>query len=297
LPPSVPKPVVLCILDGWGLSPRDRRQRAALARTPNFDRLMATCPHATLITHGPDVGLPRGQMGNSEVGHMNIGAGRVVAMDLGQIDLAIEDGSFSATPPLAAFIDALKAMRRHRASDGRRLGWRGARPSRPCRGRRPGDGDRGRAGGGLHAITDGRDVAPDSAGHLARADAALPRARIATVIGRYWAMDRDNRWDRVEKAYAAMPGRGRHRRPMPGGGRRGLCARRDRRIHRAHGDRRLQRPAAGRRAVLPQLPRRPRARDPAASARRTFDGIRRGPRPCWPRAGHGRPIPTIWTAS
>ena len=86
---SAPKPVVLCILDGWGLREEEAANAPKLADTPTMDRLMATCPHATLVTHGPDVGLPEGQMGNSEVGHMNIGAGRVVSMDLGQIDLAI----------------------------------------------------------------------------------------------------------------------------------------------------------------------------------------------------------------
>ena len=95
---AVPKPVVLCILDGWGLAPAGPGNAPSLAATPCFDRLMATCPNATLVTHGPDVGLPTGQMGNSEVGHTNIGAGRVVAMDLGQIDLAIEDGSFATRP-------------------------------------------------------------------------------------------------------------------------------------------------------------------------------------------------------
>ena len=104
----MPKPVVLCILDGWGLSDRPEANAPHLADTPNIDRLMAECPNATLITHGPDVGLPRGQMGNSEVGHTNIGAGRVVAMDLGQIDLAIEDGSFATNEALARFIDRLK---------------------------------------------------------------------------------------------------------------------------------------------------------------------------------------------
>ena len=79
---STPKPVVLCILDGWGLSDNTEANAPALANTPTFDRLMATCPNATLITHGPDVGLPKGQMGHSEVGHTNIGAGRVVAWTL-----------------------------------------------------------------------------------------------------------------------------------------------------------------------------------------------------------------------
>ena len=79
---TTPKPVVLCILDGWGLSEDKAANAPHLAATPNFDRIWQSCPHATLITHGPDVGLPRGQMGNSEVGHMNIGAGRVVAMEM-----------------------------------------------------------------------------------------------------------------------------------------------------------------------------------------------------------------------
>ena len=97
------KPVVLCILDGWGVRSDRAGNAPALAKTPNFDRLMAQCPNAQLITHGPQVGLPSGQMGNSEVGHTNIGAGRVVSMDLGQIDLAIEDGSFFQNQPLMAF--------------------------------------------------------------------------------------------------------------------------------------------------------------------------------------------------
>ena len=100
---SVPKPVVLCILDGWGLSESREGNAPAQADVPNFNRLWATCPKARLITHGPDVGLPSGQMGNSEVGHTNIGAGRVVAMDLGAIDLAVEDGSFAANPALVEF--------------------------------------------------------------------------------------------------------------------------------------------------------------------------------------------------
>ena len=106
---TVPKPVVLCILDGWGLSETREGNAPAQADVPNFNRLWAHCPKATLITHGPDVGLPRGQMGNSEVGHTNIGAGRVVAMDLGAIDLAVEDGSFAENEALLAFISKVKA--------------------------------------------------------------------------------------------------------------------------------------------------------------------------------------------
>ncbi|MEM1007336.1 MAG: 2,3-bisphosphoglycerate-independent phosphoglycerate mutase, partial [Pseudomonadota bacterium] len=105
---ATPKPVVLCILDGWGLSEDTQANAPYLANTPTFDAIMANGPHARLITHGPDVGLPSRQMGNSEVGHTNIGAGRVVAMDLGQIDLAIEDGSFFGNAALNSFADSVK---------------------------------------------------------------------------------------------------------------------------------------------------------------------------------------------
>ncbi len=200
-----PKPVVLCILDGWGERADPEGNAPLLADTPAFDAIMAQCPHSTLITHGPDVGLPSGQMGNSEVGHTNIGAGRVVAMDLGQIDLAIEDGSFAVNPALLAFAEKLKASggTAHLmgvVSDGgvhghvahvlaamRALAALGVPVA-------------------LHAITDGRDVAPSSAaGFVADLLAKMPAgARVATVIGRYWAMDRDNRWERVQRAYDAM---------------------------------------------------------------------------------------------
>jgi 2,3-bisphosphoglycerate-independent phosphoglycerate mutase len=172
---------------------------------PNFNRLWDTCPHATLTTFGPDVGLPRGQMGNSEVGHTNIGAGRVVAMDLGAIDLAVEDGSFALNPELLAFAAKVKvaggtAHLMGVASDG---GVHGhithviaAAHALTALGLPV----------ALHAITDGRDVAPSSAEtFIADLHAALPAgARIATVIGRYWALDRDNRWERVSRAYQAI---------------------------------------------------------------------------------------------
>ncbi len=206
----MPKPVILCILDGWGLSDTRDGNAPALADTPHFDRVMRDCPNATLLTHGPDAGLPSGQMGNSEVGHTNIGAGRVVAMDLGQIDLAIEDGSFDTRPALAAFIDTLQQT----GGDAHLFGV-------VSDGGVHGHIDHLRHAVGLlsaagikvfiHAITDGRDVAPRCAdGFIAALQADLPRdARIATVIGRYWAMDRDNRWDRVERAYRAIvEGRG-----------------------------------------------------------------------------------------
>ena len=202
---SRPRPVVLCILDGWGLRAASAGNAPVLAATPVFDRIMATCPSGRLLTHGRDAGLPAGQMGNSEVGHTNIGAGRVVAMDLGQIDLAIEDGSFAANPALLAFIAALKASggAAHLMgviSDG---GVHGHLAHVLAAARAV-------AGAGvpvvIHAITDGRDVAPDSApGFMADLVAGLPAgARVGTVIGRYWAMDRDTRWDRVRRAYEAM---------------------------------------------------------------------------------------------
>ncbi|UXU76163.1 MULTISPECIES: 2,3-bisphosphoglycerate-independent phosphoglycerate mutase [unclassified Paracoccus (in: a-proteobacteria)] len=202
-----PKPVVLCILDGWGIADRPQTSAPDQAQTPNFDRLMRDCPHATLVTHGPDVGLPRGQMGNSEVGHTNIGAGRVVAMDLGQIDLAIEDGSFPHNPALVGFIDRLRASggTAHLmgvVSDG---GVHGHIQHVIAAARSIAEGGVPVV---IHAITDGRDVPPSSAlGFVTELMGNLPAGvRIGTVIGRYFAMDRDNRWDRVARAYAAMIG-------------------------------------------------------------------------------------------
>ncbi len=199
------KPAVLCILDGWGIGPDPAVSAPAQADVPTFNRLWATCPHATLTTFGPDVGLPSGQMGNSEVGHTNIGAGRVVAMDLGAIDLAIETGAFRQNPALLAFIERLQATggTAHLigvVSDGGVHGHISHLVAAVAT----------VAGAGVpvvvHAITDGRDVAPSSAGgFVANLMPRLPAgARIGTVCGRYWAMDRDNRWERVARAFAAM---------------------------------------------------------------------------------------------
>jgi 2,3-bisphosphoglycerate-independent phosphoglycerate mutase len=202
---SAPKPVVLCILDGWGLSEDLEANAPALAETPNFDRLMATCPNATLVTHGHDVGLPDGQMGNSEVGHVNIGAGRVVEMDLRRIDRAIETGEFATLPGVQRFVDSLKRSGgiahllgilsdggvhshiAHMIATTKSLTDQGLTVA-------------------IHAFTDGRDVAPVSAkSYLEALRRALPDgAFIATVSGRYYAMDRDNRWERVELAYQAL---------------------------------------------------------------------------------------------
>ncbi len=202
---TAPKPVVLCILDGWGLSEDTEANAPYLAQTPTFDAIMARGPHAQLITHGPDVGLPSGQMGNSEVGHTNIGAGRVVAMDLGQIDLAIEDGSFFDNAALQDFIANVKAVggTAHLmglVSDG---GVHGHLNHIVAAAKAITDAGVPVA---LHAVTDGRDVAPKSAfTYIAELEERLPKgARIVTVSGRYFAMDRDNRWERVSEAYAAM---------------------------------------------------------------------------------------------
>ena len=202
---SAPKPVVLCILDGWGLSPQTEGNAPLLAKTPTMDRLMAECPNATLTTFGPDVGLPRGQMGNSEVGHTNIGAGRVVAMDLGQIDLAIEEGSFAKNARLRDFIDRLKATggTAHLmgvVSDG---GVHGHINHMIAAAHALHDAGLPVV---IHAITDGRDVAPQSAtAYLDTLLAELPAGvQIATVVGRYFAMDRDTRWERVALAYNAI---------------------------------------------------------------------------------------------
>ncbi len=200
-----PKPVVLCILDGWGQRAEPEGNAPRMAHTPTFDHIMQTCPNASLITHGPDVGLPKGQMGNSEVGHTNIGAGRVVAMDLGQIDLAIEDGSFLQN---TAILDAIERVRANSGtmhiigvvSDG---GVHGHLNHLIAATRMSADAGLPTA---IHAITDGRDVAPRSAlGYFETLEQELPKgAHIATVSGRYFALDRDTRWDRVQLAYDAI---------------------------------------------------------------------------------------------
>ncbi|WP_434289881.1 2,3-bisphosphoglycerate-independent phosphoglycerate mutase [Celeribacter sp. SCSIO 80788] len=202
---AAPKPVVLCILDGWGIGPTPEANAPVLAKTPNFDRLMAECPHNTLITFGPDVGLPTGQMGNSEVGHTNIGAGRVVAMDLGQIDLSIEDGSFFKNDAIVKFAGDVKAA-------GGMAHLMGVISDGGVHGHIEHTLAAAKAVTDLgvpviiHAITDGRDVAPQSADKfMADFVARLPEgAKVGTVIGRYYAMDRDNRWERVSQAYDAM---------------------------------------------------------------------------------------------
>jgi 2,3-bisphosphoglycerate-independent phosphoglycerate mutase len=185
--------VALVILDGWGLAPPGPGNAVELADTPVFDRLWAEYPHTTLKASGEAVGLPPGQMGNSEVGHLTIGSGRILFQDLMRVNKSIEDGSFFENPALVgafergetthllglvsyggvhSHIDHLKALLRF--APGKT--W-------------------------IHAFTDGRDVSPTSA---VRDLAELPTERIATVSGRYYAMDRDQRWDRTDKAFEAI---------------------------------------------------------------------------------------------
>jgi 2,3-bisphosphoglycerate-independent phosphoglycerate mutase len=185
--------VALVILDGWGCAPPGPGNAVELADTPIFDRLWREYPHTTLDASGEAVGLPPGQMGNSEVGHLTIGSGRILYQDLVRVNKAIEDGSFFENPALrAAFergerthllglvshggvhshIDHLQALLRFAPEKT----W-------------------------IHAFTDGRDVSPTSA---ARDLAELPVDRIATVVGRYYAMDRDQRWDRTARAFDAI---------------------------------------------------------------------------------------------
>ncbi len=202
---TTPKPVVLCILDGWGLRPEREANAVALADTPNFDRVMAECPHSTLTTFGPAVGLPEGQMGNSEVGHMNIGAGRVVWMDLPKINKAIEEGSFAKNAALKKFIKSIQnsggvAHVAGLASPGGVHAHQDhivAVAEALCAADVP---------VAIHAYLDGRDVAPKSAkDQIAKLEADLPYgAAVVSVSGRFFAMDRDNRWERVKQAYDVM---------------------------------------------------------------------------------------------
>lgn len=203
-----PRPALLCILDGWGMRAGHADDDAiAQAKTPNYTRLLKDCPHALLATSGSAVGLPKGQMGNSEVGHMNIGAGRIVAQDLPRIDVAIEDGSLARRPVLLGLMDKAAAARGAVHLMGL-LSPGGVHSHQ----------DHITAlvkilsGAGLpvfvHAFLDGRDTPPKSArGYVEkflRDTDGLAGVRLATLSGRYYAMDRDKRWDRVQKCYAAM---------------------------------------------------------------------------------------------
>jgi len=210
-PAGRPRPFVLIVMDGWGVNPRTEGNAIALARTPNIDKLAWTWPHTTVKTSGEAVGLPEGQMGNSEVGHQNIGAGKRVLQDYTRVNESIKDGTFFQNP---ALLKAIEHVKKH----GSQLHICGLLGN-----------------GGVHAhethleallqlahnhdiervyihsFTDGRDTSPtggiDFIGQLqarAREIGGEHAARVATVSGRYYAMDRDNRWDRTALTYFAM---------------------------------------------------------------------------------------------
>ena len=202
---AVNGPVALCVLDGWGINEETRGNAVALSHTPNFDSLIASCPAASLVTHGEAVGLPPGNIGNSEVGHLHIGAGRTVLMEMRRIDAAIQNGEFRNLPAILDFADKLRSsggvahvigmvsdvgvhsMLSHVAETSGVLDRLGVRTT-------------------VHAFTDGRDSAPGMAPtYLARLQEDLPgRTGISTLGGRYYAMDRDRRWDRVELAWRTI---------------------------------------------------------------------------------------------
>lgn len=199
-----PRPVVLCILDGWGEREETDFNAVAAADTPVWDRLRATCPRAQLDASGGEVGLPDGQMGNSEVGHTNIGAGRVVPQDLPRIDAAVADGGLAKAPVLADFIGALKQS----GGTAHLMGLISPGGVHSHQGQIAALANILADSGipvAVHAFLDGRDTPPSSGrGYMEDFLAAAPRATIATVTGRYYAMDRDNRWERVEEAYTAI---------------------------------------------------------------------------------------------
>jgi 2,3-bisphosphoglycerate-independent phosphoglycerate mutase len=185
--------VALVILDGWGCAPPGPGNAIELADTPNFDRLWRTYPHTRLAASGEAVGLPHGQMGNSEVGHLTIGSGRILFQDLMRVNKSIEDGSFFENPVLKAAFDRgerthLLGLVSHGGVHSHIEHVKALLTFAPQK-------------TWLHAFTDGRDVSPHSA---VQDLAELPVDRIATVAGRYYAMDRDQRWDRTERAFDAI---------------------------------------------------------------------------------------------
>jgi 2,3-bisphosphoglycerate-independent phosphoglycerate mutase len=201
-----PKPIVLTVLDGWGFRAETKGNAVALARKPNYDRLIAEFPNTLIHTSGPFVGLPEGQMGNSEVGHLNMGAGRIIHMDITRVEALIASGELSRQPLL------LDAMQRGRERQLHLIGLvsdggvhshiehlfallRMARENKVER-------------VFVHCFMDGRDTPPNSGIDFVRQLEQKMReygvGQIASVIGRYYAMDRDNRWERIEKAYRAM---------------------------------------------------------------------------------------------
>lgn len=197
-------PTLLLILDGWGLAEPGPGNAPFVAATPNIDALNAICPHSQLAASGRDVGLPRGYMGNSEVGHLNIGAGRVVYQDMTRIDVALEDGSFAANPVLNELIESVRKSggRLHLAgllSDGgvhshihhlEALCAMAHKAGVPVR---------------VHCLMDGRDRDPHSGIDFLRAlqksIEGQPKTRIASMVGRFYAMDRDKHWERLKEAW------------------------------------------------------------------------------------------------
>ena len=199
------RPVMLVIMDGWGWREDPADNAIRQAKTPTFDRLWQTGPHGFLRTSGKNVGLPDGQMGNSEVGHLNIGAGRVVMQDLPRIGAAIKSGEIAHAPALVDFIKKLKASGGtcHLLGLVSPGGVHSHQDHAAALAKILTDADVPVL---VHALTDGRDTPPQSSAEdIKRLIAALPKSvAIATVCGRYFAMDRDKRWDRVEKAYNAI---------------------------------------------------------------------------------------------
>ena len=202
------KPVLLMILDGWGIAPASSSNAATLAKTPNLDKYFAEYPHTQLEASGLEVGLPAGQIGNSEVGHLNIGSGRIIYQSLTRISKSIADGDFFTNPVLVKVMDEVKAS-------GKALHLLGLLS----------DGGvhshithiiallemaqkHGLTKVYVHAFLDGRDVPPQSAlTYVEQLEAAMDKigvGKIATVSGRYYAMDRDKRWERLAKAYATV---------------------------------------------------------------------------------------------
>jgi 2,3-bisphosphoglycerate-independent phosphoglycerate mutase len=203
-----PKPLVLIILDGWGYSPQTEANAIALARKPTYERLLRDYPNTLIHTSGKYVGLPNGQMGNSEVGHLNIGAGRIVHMDITRIDLMIQNGEFFSHPPLLAAI-------KHARTGNRRLHLFGlvsdggvhsqqAHLYALLKMAKQNGVDRVF----VHAFMDGRDTLPtNGAGYLEQLQQKMREynsGAIASVNGRYYAMDRDRRWERIAKAFNTM---------------------------------------------------------------------------------------------
>jgi 2,3-bisphosphoglycerate-independent phosphoglycerate mutase len=202
-----PKPLVLIILDGWGYRAESKANAIALARKPTYDRLLREYPNTLIHTSGPFVGLPEGQMGNSEVGHLNIGAGRIVHMDITRIDLMIQNGEFFSHPVL---MEAMKHARGERrlhlfglVSDGGVHSQQAHLYALLKMAKQ-----QGVERVFVHAFMDGRDTLPtNGAGYLEQLQQKMREyncGKIATVNGRYYAMDRDRRWERIAKAYNAM---------------------------------------------------------------------------------------------